>query len=47
MGLRKPDPAIFRRAADELSVIPEACLFVGDDPERDVLGAAAVGMRTV
>lgn len=46
VGLRKPNPAIFRQAAAELAVRPEACLFVGDDPERDVLGAAAAGMRT-
>ncbi|HZJ08463.1 MAG TPA: HAD family hydrolase, partial [Trueperaceae bacterium] len=46
VGLRKPDSAIFHRAAGELSVMPEACLFVGDDPERDILGAAAAGMRT-
>ena len=29
-----------------LDVKPEECLFVGDWPERDIEGAAAVGMRT-
>jgi len=29
-----------------LGVDPAATLFVGDDPVRDVQGAAAVGMRT-
>lgn len=46
VGLRKPDPEIFRRAARELGVEPRACVFVGDDPERDVAGAGRAGMRT-
>jgi len=45
-GLRKPDPALFVRAAEQLGVPPERCLFVGDNPVADVLGAAATGMRT-
>jgi putative hydrolase of the HAD superfamily len=46
VGHRKPEPAIFRRALDALGVAPEAALFVGDAPETDIAGAAAVGMRT-
>lgn len=46
-GLRKPDTEIFLRAAARLGVAPDRCLFVGDNPAADVLGAAAVGMRTV
>ena len=45
-GLRKPDPAIFLRAADWLHVEPSQCLFVGDNPVVDILGAHAAGMRT-
>jgi len=45
-GLRKPDPALFVRAAEQLGVPPERCLFVGDNPVADILGAAATGMRT-
>lgn len=45
-GLRKPDPALFRRAARRLGARPEDCLFVGDNPVADVLGAAAAGMKT-
>lgn len=44
-GLRKPDAEIFRRAAAKLGVDPAQCLFVGDNPVVDVLGAAAAGMR--
>jgi putative hydrolase of the HAD superfamily len=45
-GLRKPDAALFRRAADRLHVALPECLFVGDNPAVDVLGAHAAGMRT-
>lgn len=45
-GLRKPDAALFLRAADRLGVDPARCLFVGDNPEVDILGASAAGMRT-
>lgn len=46
-GLRKPDAALFLKAASTLGAKPPQCLFVGDDPVVDVLGAAAVGMKTV
>lgn len=45
-GLRKPEPALFLRAAEQLGVAPEACLFVGDNPVADVLGAHGAGMHT-
>ncbi|MGR4865755.1 HAD family hydrolase [Caulobacter sp. LARHSG274] len=45
-GLRKPDPQLFLRGANRLGVPPEQCLFVGDNPRADILGAAAVGMQT-
>ena len=46
-GLRKPDPRLFRRAAQRVATPPHACLFVGDNPRADVLGAHAAGMQTV
>lgn len=45
-GLRKPDAALFLRAAAALEALPERCLFVGDNPVADILGAAATGMKT-
>lgn len=45
-GLRKPDRALFHRAAARLGVSPAHCLFVGDNPAVDVLGAHAAGMKT-
>ncbi len=46
-GLRKPDPEIFWRAASRLSLKPEDCLFVGDNPLADILGAHGAGMSTI
>jgi putative hydrolase of the HAD superfamily len=43
VGLRKPDPAIYRLAADRLGVALEACVFV-DDLERNVEVATELGM---
>jgi putative hydrolase of the HAD superfamily len=44
VGLTKPDPRIFQRAADELKVTPTAATFVGDSVARDMAGARAAGM---
>ncbi|WP_342341470.1 HAD-IA family hydrolase [Halobacillus kuroshimensis] len=46
-GVKKPDSAIFKRAARRLGVPVEACVFVGDHPEKDVQAAAKAGMKTV
>lgn len=46
-GLKKPDPALFLRATEQLGVKPEECLFIGDHPDNDVAGAEAVGMTGV
>ncbi len=45
-GVRKPDRAIFHRAAERLGAAPAQCLFVGDNPRADILGAAEAGMQT-
>ena len=47
VGAAKPDPAIFLEAVHRMGTTPEQVVHVGDDPVRDVAGAAAVGMRTV
>ncbi len=46
VGLRKPQPEIYRLAASRLEVEPEACVFVDDIPSN-VEGARAVGMTGV
>lgn len=44
---RKPSPAPFRKALERLSIQPHEAMMVGDWAERDMVGAAAVGMITV
>lgn len=45
-GRRKPDPLPFRHVLKLLEVAPDQTIMVGDWAERDMVGAAAVGMRT-
>jgi HAD superfamily hydrolase (TIGR02253 family) len=46
-GERKPSPVPFLRALELLQVQPHEAIMVGDWAERDVVGAAQVGMVTV
>lgn len=46
-GERKPNPGPFRKALELLKIDPHEAIMVGDWAERDVVGAAAVGMTTV
>lgn len=43
---KKTAPEIFQIALDRLGTQANETLFVGDDPERDIRGAASVGMQT-
>jgi len=45
-GLKKPDVEIYARAVSRLQVEPDACLFVGDHVDNDILGAARAGLKT-
>jgi putative hydrolase of the HAD superfamily len=44
---RKPHHKIFDTFCRKLNIKPEQCLYVGDDPEYDVVGAREAGMQTV
>lgn len=46
-GERKPSPIPFKKTLDSLGVRPEEALMVGDWAERDMVGAAQAGMKTV
>ena len=46
-GKRKPDSAPFKKILSLLHVHPSEALMVGDWAERDMVGAAKVGMKTV
>lgn len=47
VGLRKPDPAIYRYACDALRVEPDGCLYCGDGAYRELTGAQEFGMTAV
>ena len=47
VGVRKPDPRIFREALERLGVEPTETVFVGERRIDDVSGPQAVGMRAV
>lgn len=43
----KPDPRFFLHALERLGVVAQEAVFLGDDLERDLAGARAVGMHAV
>jgi putative hydrolase of the HAD superfamily len=46
-GLRKPDPAIFRLAAEQAGQSLDAAWMIGDSAEADIAGARASGLSSV
>ena len=44
VGLAKPDGRIFQRALAEIGTHPQTTIFVGDNPDTDILGAKSLGM---
>jgi putative hydrolase of the HAD superfamily len=46
-GMRKPNPEPFRKILERLQIRPSEAVMVGDWAERDVVGAAQVGMKTI
>ena len=46
-GKSKPSPAPFLETAEILGVLPEECVYVGDNPRNDVFGARGAGYETV
>ena len=47
VGAPKPDPRAFLAACAGLGEPPDAVLYVGDEPETDVLGARSAGLSAV
>jgi putative hydrolase of the HAD superfamily len=47
VGLKKPNPVIFKEALEQAGVSKEKTLMIGDNFEADILGAEAVGMKTL
>ncbi len=47
VGYLKPHPAIFQTALSRLGVNAGEAIFIGDNPQDDIAGAQATGMRAV
>jgi putative hydrolase of the HAD superfamily len=47
LGCAKPDPRAYAGIAESLTLKPAEILFVGDEPNADVVGPRAAGMQTV
>lgn len=47
LGIRKPNPAIFKYALERLDVLPEETAMVGDNLLADVGGARALNMLAI
>ena len=47
VGLKKPNPVIFKTALKKANAMPESGIMIGDTFEADILGAEAVGMQTL
>jgi len=47
LGIRKPNPAIFKYVMDELEVHPNETVHVGDSVEADMEGASDLGITPI
>jgi len=47
IGVKKPNPLIFESALEKANVKASASMMIGDTFEADILGAEAVGMKTL
>ncbi len=45
-GLKKPDPEFFRLGLEKIGTAPGQAAMVGDNVDRDILPARALGMKT-
>lgn len=43
----KPEPLFFHELCHRLQVNPSRCVLIGDNPESDIAGGKAVGMKTI
>lgn len=47
VGVRKPNPDIFRLGVDALGLKPQEVIVVGDSFDKDIIPANAIGCKTV
>jgi putative hydrolase of the HAD superfamily len=47
VGMKKPDPRIYRLALERLKIEPGSSLYIGDGSSRELTGASQAGMTAV
>ena len=47
VGVKKPEPRIYRLAIEQLATKPENCLYIGDGDSQELTGASQAGMHPV
>ncbi|TDE11314.1 HAD family hydrolase [Dyadobacter psychrotolerans] len=47
VGVRKPDPRIYKLGADILNLSPEACVVIGDSFVKDIVPAKQLGSKAI
>jgi putative hydrolase of the HAD superfamily len=47
LGIKKPDPRIYWEAARQIGAEPAHCVYVGDNPKRDVVGTRSAGFGMI
>ena len=47
IGVAKPDARIFHFACEAIGSPPESTLYIGDQPEIDIVGAQRAGLQTL
>ncbi len=46
-GVSKPDPFIFTHTVRQAGFEPNECVYIGDHPLNDIMGATRAGMTAV
>lgn len=47
VGVKKPNPRVFKYALERVGTIPEYCVMVGDNLEADIIGALNCGITSI
>ncbi len=47
IGVKKPNPIIFKRALEKANALAEKSIMIGDSFEADILGAKNIGLQTL
>ena len=47
VGVRKPDPEIFRLGVKALGLEPQETVMIGDNYEKDIVPANSIGCHTI